>query len=317
MPKFYLGVDGGQSSTKALVADEHGRVVGSGVAGPCNHVSGEEARGKFIEAVGGCVRRACRQAGIVSSSTEFTAACLGFSGGAEDKEAFAREVIRSARYKITHDADIALTGATAGHPGIIVIAGTGSMGFGRNASGKTARAGGWGYVFGDEGGAFDIVRRALRDALKLEEGYGPQTMLRAHLIRAAHARDANELLHRFYTPEFPRDRVAALAPLVTDAAAAGDQLAAAILASAAADLAKLAANVHSCLFEELESVPVCYIGGVFRSDLIHNFFSREVQLMIHCDVLAPIHTPAAGALIEALRLDGIQTELQCMPESER
>jgi N-acetylglucosamine kinase-like BadF-type ATPase len=317
MPKFYLGLDGGQSSTKALIADEDGRVVGSGVAGPCNHVSGAEARQKFVEAVGGCVTRACEQAGLPFSSTEFAAACLGFSGGAEDKEVFAREVIRSARYKITHDAEIALSGATAGQPGIIVIAGTGSMGFGLNASGKTARAGGWGYVFGDEGGAFDIVRRALRNALKLEEGYGPQTILREHLIRAARARDANELLHRFYTPEFPRDRVAALAPLVTEAAAAGDEIAATILASAAADLAKLAANVHSYLFEEFESVPVCYIGGVFRSDLVRNVFSREVRSTIHCDVGPPIYSPAAGALIQALRLDENTCELVYVPESER
>ncbi len=70
-------------------------------------------------------------------NVRFASACLGFSGGAEDKEAYARELIRSSKYKITHDAEIALSGATAGEPGIIIIAGTGSMAFGRNAAGQT------------------------------------------------------------------------------------------------------------------------------------------------------------------------------------
>ena len=92
-----------------------------------------------------------------------------------DKEAFVKELIASDKYKLTHDAEIALIGATAGQPGIIVIAGTGSIAFGRNAQMQTARAGGWGYIFGDEGGGFDIAKNALRRALQFEEGWGPAT----------------------------------------------------------------------------------------------------------------------------------------------
>ena len=138
MSGFYLGIDGGQSSTAALIADETGRVVGHGVGGPCNHVRGDEARAKFLKVMDDCLGKACEQAGLNAKQVDFAAACLGFSGGAEDKEQYAREAIRSRQWKITHDAEIALTGATAGQAGIMVIAGTGSMAFGKNSKGETA-----------------------------------------------------------------------------------------------------------------------------------------------------------------------------------
>src|SRR5947209_3167873 len=78
----------------------------------------------------------------------------------------------------------ALAGATRSGQGIITIAGTGSIAFGRNPAGRTARAGGWGYIFGDEGGGFDIARQATRAILRLEEGWGPPTALRETLLAA-------------------------------------------------------------------------------------------------------------------------------------
>ena len=84
-----------------------------------------------------------------------------------------------------------------------MIAGTGSFCFGRNGAGQTARAGGWGYVFGDEGGGFDLSRQAVRAGLRFEEGWGPPTALRAMLLEATGAVDMNDLLHRMYTAEYP------------------------------------------------------------------------------------------------------------------
>ena len=316
MPRFYLGIDGGQSSTKALIADEHGRIAGHGTGGPCNHVSGPERRVKFFAAVNASVNEACERAGLGTSSVEFAAACLGCSGGPEDKEAYVREAIRSAKYKVTHDAEIALSGATEAQPGIIVIAGTGSIAFGRNGADKSARAGGWGYIFGDEGGAFDLVRQALRAALKYEEGWGPETSLRERLLCATGARSANDLMHRFYTNEFPRNRVVTFAPLVTDAATAGDRAAKAIIRTAAAHLASLARGVHESLFEKSALVPVCYIGGVFRSPPLRVNFAVDVHRAMGCIAGPPRYSPAAGAVLEALRLDGNQSNLSDVPESE-
>jgi N-acetylglucosamine kinase-like BadF-type ATPase len=309
-----LGVDGGQSSTTALIGDETGRILGRGRGGPCNHVTTAEGRAKFLNAIGDCLRQACREARIDSATVQFAAVCLGLSGGGEDKEAYARELIRSELYKITHDAEIALTGATAGEPGIIMIAGTGSMAFGRNAQGEKARAGGWGYVFGDEGGAFDLTRRALRASLQSEEGWGEQTALHRLLLDATGAASANHLLHQFYG-RLDRTYIATLASLVTQAAESGDSVAGAILHEAAAKLTWYVIGVYKQLFANTEPVPVAPIGGVFKNDFFRTEFSRSVWESIACKVIQPRFSPAAGALLEALRLDRNQSPLSGQAEA--
>jgi N-acetylglucosamine kinase-like BadF-type ATPase len=310
--RLYLGIDGGQSSTTALIGekigDETGRVLGSGRAGPCNHAAAGEGRRKFIAAITDCVHAAANAAGLKDAT--FEAACLGLSGGPDDKEALTKETIRAGRYLITHDAHIALAGATGGEPGIIVIAGTGSMVFGRNAAGMSARAGGWGYVFGDEGGAFDLVRQALRAVLRNEEGWGPPTALREALLEVSAARDGNQLMHRLYTDEFPRNRVAGWAKLIDHAARAGDAVASDILGSAAQQLATLTAAVRRQLFKQSGGVNVCYSGGVFGSQPLLERFRMLVELEEGNRVSAPLHNAAEGGLLEAYRLDGAKVNLR-------
>src|SRR5438270_8579580 len=233
---MYLGVDGGQSSTTALIGNDAGHVVGAGRGGPCNHVTGDEARTRFLDTVGGCIRQACEQAGM--QEPRFESAVLGFSGGPADKESLVHELIQARGILITHDALTALVGACGGEPGIVTIAGTGSIAFGRNLKGLTARAGGWGYIFGDEGGAFDIVRQALRAALRQDEGWGPRTSLRDALLEETGAKDADDLMHRFYSPEYPRSRVATWSKIVDREAIDGDPVAQQILRIAAERLAE-------------------------------------------------------------------------------
>jgi N-acetylglucosamine kinase-like BadF-type ATPase len=301
--RWFLGVDGGQSSTSALIGDESGRVVGVGYAGPCNHVSSAESQARFRDAIGGAVGVAIKAAGLTESL--FAAACLGLSGGPADKEALVRELVAAEQYRITNDAVIALLGATGGVPGVIAIAGTGSIAYGRNAEGRTARAGGWGYVFGDEGGAFDLVRQAVRAALRHEEGWGHSTALREALLEATGARDVNDLLHRFYTPEYPRARIASYAALVDEAARDGDAAARDILHSAAQALATFVAAVRRQLFHRGEPACLSYIGGVFRSEILRERFAMLAQLESDCPVQPPALGPAAGALIEAYGMAGL------------
>jgi N-acetylglucosamine kinase-like BadF-type ATPase len=291
--------------------------LGRGCGGPCNHVSSAEGRTKFFSALDECLNEACEQAHLDSKTISFACACLGFSGGPEDKEAYSRELIRSAQYKVTHDAEIALSGATAGEPGIIIIAGTGSMAFGRDPEGRTARAGGWGYIFGDEGSAFDITRRAIRAALQHEEGWGPPTILRDLLLKETRAADANALLRLFYRPEYPRKRVASLCPLVTGAAEDGDTVALDIFNTAAAELARFVKGVHRHLFRADERVRLGYIGGAFQSAPLVAAFTSRVRDSIASTVGPPRLGPAAGALLEALRMDGNRAELSGVPEAEK
>jgi N-acetylglucosamine kinase-like BadF-type ATPase len=234
--------------------------------------------------------------------------CLGLSGGTEDKEAYTKELIASDRYKLTHDAEIALSGGTAGQPGIIIIAGTGSIAFGRNAEMKTARAGGWGYVFGDEGGGFDLVRQALRGALQFEEGWGRPTLLHKALLEVSGATTANALMHQMYN-KFDRTQIASYAPLVTTAAEQGDQVALEVLKTAAAQLTSYVAGVYDQLFKKSETVQIVAVGGVFKSHLLMQQLMQNIYSSLLCPTGNPQLSPAAGALLEALRQDGNSSPL--------
>jgi N-acetylglucosamine kinase-like BadF-type ATPase len=302
--KLYLGVDGGQSSTTALIGDENGRVIGKGTGGPCNHAAAAEGRARLERAVRESLAAACGEAGLPEAQLRFEAACFGMSGGPAEKEAILRALVRTDRLLVTTDAEIALSGATEAGQGIIVIAGTGSIALGRDDGGEHARAGGWGYIFGDEGSAFDIVRQALRAALRMEEGWGPATALRQILLEAAGARESNGLLHRFYQPDWPRDRVAGLAPLVDRAAGNGDPIALDILNAAAQQLAALVGSVRAQLWRPGDPVEVAFSGGVFGSVRLLERFRLLLDLEPGNRCGPPRHSPAEGALLEAYRLAG-------------
>jgi N-acetylglucosamine kinase len=297
--RLFLGVDGGQSGTAAVIGDETGRILGTGEAGPCNHAAAGEGRAKLERAVSGSVGAACAAAGLDPASVRYEAACFGMSGGPDDKLEILASMLPADRLVVTNDAVIALAGATASGQGIITIAGTGSIAFGRNRDGRSARAGGWGYVYGDEGGGFDIGRQATRAALRMDEGWGPPTALRDHLLAATGCRDANQMLHLFYTDAWPRSRVATLARLVDEAAGEGDTVALGILRTAAQELAMLAGAVRRTLFAPGEAVEVAYIGGVFQSGILLESFRDLVELEdgVRCD--PPRLGPAEGALREA------------------
>jgi N-acetylglucosamine kinase-like BadF-type ATPase len=304
MNEYFLGVDGGQSSTTAVIGDRDGRIVGWASAGPCNHVAAAEAKAKFLHAMRECIFQAASRAGIAGD--RFKSACFGMSGGPADKTELLHELIESEHWIVTHDAMTALAGATSGEPGIVAIGGTGSIAFAQNERGETARAGGWGYLFGDEGGAFDIVRQALRAVLREHEGWGARTALTPALIEAGSASDANELLHTFYTPGWPRQRIAGLAEIVDRIAEEGDPTAIGILQNAARELALLVGSVRRQLWREGESVRVAWVGGVFRSAILLERFRTLVSLEENTTCEAPKHGPAIGALLLAYRGAGIR-----------
>lgn len=310
MSDYFLGVDGGQSSTVAVIGDETGRIAGWATAGPCNHVGAAERREKFLRVMGECVARAAASAGLERgvAGPHFRAACLGMSGGPEDKAGLLAELIDAERSVVTHDAKIAWAGATGGEPGAIVIAGTGSIAYGENAQGEEARAGGWGYIYGDEGSGFDIARQAMRAALREHEGWGPRTALTPALLETTGAANANDALHRLYTAEWPRPRVAELAMTVDRIAAEGDPVAGDILRYAGQQLAMLAASVRRQLWSEEGTggpVRISWVGGVFQSAMLLDRFRALVSLDGGAEARPPLHSPAAGALILAYRAAGL------------
>jgi len=305
---YFLGVDGGQSSTKALIGDATGRVLGRGIAGPCNHVSAAEARAKFLRTIGECVAAARTEARL-DANIRFRAACFGMSGGPDDKDSLLREAIGADQWLVTHDGFIALSGALAGEDGIVAIAGTGSFVFGRKGA-RTMRAGGWGYLYGDEGSAFWIAKQALRSALRNEEGWGPETRLLPQLMQVTGATSANEVLHLFYKPDWPRSRVARLASEVDLVATAGDSAALTVVRDAGEQLASFVGAIRNKLWTPDEVVTASYIGGVFRSAFVLESFTQALESQGKTRVRPPVWGAEAGALIEAYRLAGAVPRLR-------
>ena len=300
--RFFLGLDGGQSHTTILIGDEKGQVLGAGLGGPTNYGGAKNTISKTEASIEEALRKALNESGL-GRKTCFTAACCGMSGDIEGAHTLVSRCIDAEHLEVFTDAHIALWGATESLPGIVVIAGTGSIAWGENDTGKTARAGGWGYAFGDEGGAFDIVRQAMRAALKAEEGWGPETTLKDLLLQNSGSVTVNDLLHRFYAEQLPRDSIASLSLLVDRAASEQDETAITILSRAGLELAQLAQNVRKQLFAPDKRVTICFSGGVFCAYQVMDTFRIQLTKITNEPnvVIAPRRSPAHGALTRAYR----------------
>ena len=302
--RLFLGVDGGATSTKAVIGDETGRILSRATGAPCDRATPGEGEARLEAMARDLVERALDAAGLPAGSG-FEAACFGMSGGADDKRAILAAVARPGRIEVINDAEAALEGAACGGPGVVVIAGTGSIALARDVAGNTVRSGGWGHVFGDEGGAFDIVRRALREALAAEEGWGAPTSLRRMLLRESGAESVNEALHRFYDPDWPRDRIASLAPGVDRAAGEGDSAAARVMRDSGEALGTLALQAAQALPSVPENPAVYPCGGVFSSAAVRSAFASRVRSG-GCSLADPIHDAATGALLRAYGMRGLE-----------
>src|SRR5947207_12797478 len=184
--KYFLGVDGGASKTAALVIDDSGKSLGSGVAGPSNHLRvGIETAARNIERA---VNKALVAADV--ASREIAWAYCGIAGA--DHPAHRQEVVDSleiffprGNFTVDNDARIALTGAIGFAPGVLLIPGTGSVAYGRNAEGEEWRAGGWGPIIGDEGSGYFIARTGLSAVLRAYDGRSKPTLM-TELLRTEH-----------------------------------------------------------------------------------------------------------------------------------
>ena len=220
-----LGVDGGGSKTRAVVADGAGEVLGEGLAGPSNplRVGVDEAAGAIRDAVD----RACAEAGV--RRAEIVAAEVGLAGV---KRADIRERMRAAvaelgfkTVEVVTDADIALYGATEGKPGLVIIAGTGSVCCGINARGRRACAGGWGPVVGDEGSGSWIARRALQAVARATDGRGRRSSLVEAACDYFNVAAADDLSTAVYAPNVTNSRIAGFGGRVVEAAKRRDAVA--------------------------------------------------------------------------------------------
>lgn len=313
--EFVLGVDGGGTKTVAWLARVDGgeiRIVGRGEAGTSNpQAAGWPAA---LDNVQGAIDRALLAA--QASRTPVRAACLALAGTGRDAdrlrvEAWAQRSGFSQRVRVAHDAQPVLAAGTPGGVGVALISGTGSLAFGRDAAGNTARAGGWGYLIGDEGSGYTIARQMLQAAAQAWDGRGPQTSLGDRLLATLGLTQPGELVHAVYQRQQDRHWLAALAQLAVDAAAEGDPVAAQIIGSAATELAAMCLSVANRLGFRPGASPLhlAFAGGL----LIHAPQLREqvldrLRAEAFPNIVAQlVPEPVAGAVSLAREL--VATEL--------
>lgn len=290
---LFVGIDGGQSATTAVVMNGSGQLLGRGVAGPSDHIDEPANSRRCADACETAVARALVVAAL-PEATPVRAVVIGLSGfdgvfhGVPPR-------FGNARVRYVHDAPIALAGAVERRPAVVVIAGTGSVAYAEDGDGKGVRMGGYGYLFGDEGSSFSLARGALSLAME-QADRGASSRLGDAALAYFDRPDLRALARAFYLNEIGRPELARFARVVLDAARLGDDAANALVDRAASALGALAANAIEQLALGGVSVPVALTGGLFMNADFYRRVAEQVQAQaINARPVKPLHDPAIGA----------------------
>lgn len=318
-PKIVVGLDGGQSSTSCAVADLSGNVLGIGFGGPSDHLHEPGGFERAEASVCGAVSDALMSAGM-SRDREIEAAFFGVTGvhGSQGERAdFYRSVVQRRFHVRSIDVDQdtanAWAAATGARPGVVLIAGTGSVAYGRDKWGTRRTVGGHGFLLGDEGSAYDIARQGLIAAIKGMDGRSPNTVLSEVLAARLEVVHALEIPKVVYG-SLERKDIAALAPLVFEACAAGDSVALKIVEKAARELAELVVAVIRGLDFEGDHTLIGVTGGVTQSgDLLLGPLTRAIHVTHpSAQVTKSALEPVFGAVMLALSACGVAIDAQIL-----
>lgn len=307
---LFLGVDGGQSHTEAVIADENGRILGRGVGGPSNHAEQPGGRERLRKAVSDSVAAALANATVpridkadMLESVTFRSGHFGMTGGADFKEEIIKGTVNCGVLSVGHDAPTALFGATAGEPGVVAIAGTGSVVYADDKCGHTSQIGGLGYLFSDEGSGFWLAAQTIRLAIKEKDGLIADAGLQCLVVEHFGVRRVRDVTDAFYNGMITRDEIARLSVPAHDAAVAGNPVLRQQIEHGAGELAswvRVAAARTG-----FSNYSVSGVGGMFKASLMNSSFQSAIAKHATGAVYRqPIFSPAIGALLIAYEQAG-------------
>lgn len=302
--RVVAGVDAGATHTRAWLANERGDILGKGEAGPGNpHASTtDNARREIILAL----QRACAEARV--ECRMIGAVCLGIAGVARRDEQ--DDWIEWARARIaphvhlSHDGELVIAAGCPDNWGIALIAGTGSSAWGKASNGRTARAGGWGWLMGDEGSSYDLARQALRAVTQAADGRGEPTQLLDAILAFWNLREPSDLIARVYRSSLKNADIAALAMVVVHQANAGDAVAQRLVTEAANALVEMLQAVVRALRLTVQPIPLALTGGLLlnavslRAEMLRTANARGLMFQ----PVTLVHDPVRGAVRLALDL---------------
>ncbi len=302
--RVVVGIDAGATHSRAWLANERGEIIGKGEAGPGNpHVTSiDAARQEILLAI----RRACADARVECQMID--TAFLGVAGVAREDEcadwrAWAHAKI-APHVQISNDGEMVIAAGCPDNWGIALIAGTGSSAWGKTQDGRTARAGGWGWLFGDEGSSYDLARQALRAASQAADGRGEPTRLLDAILAFWGLREPSDLIARVYRSGLKNADIAALANVVVHQASAGDAVARQLITNAAMALVDALNAVARALQLESVTIPLALTGGLLlnasllRAEVLRAAHRRGLDFQ----PVTLVHDPVRGAVRLALQL---------------
>lgn len=305
--QLVLGIDGGATSTTALLADAlTGQVLGRGAGGPSNIQAVGEA--PALESLDAAVRAAFTAAGL--DRTPVAAAALGLAGidfdGRDVIRAWAECVNLAGKFSVANDATLLFAAGTPEGWGLAVVAGTGSIALTLDRDGNDARAGGWGYLLGDEGSAFRMGLLGLRAACRAADGITAQTKLLPALLAKLETDNPRDFIPAVYRGNWDKAAIAGLAPLVLELSEQ-DTTAAEIVESEALELAKTAVGAVVNGGLPRNGVPIALTGGlVLRGDAFRDRFLTHMRACgVNPGPVGLVEDPALGAVIIARKLLGM------------
>lgn len=306
MSGLVLGLDGGGTQTRVIAADLTGKVVGTGLSGACSMaaVTPPEAIAATLAAADDALSQAGRDRAAVSS---FCAGVAGYSSTNRRMQftASLQQAFPGALVTVEPDYVIALSGAAGGGPGVLVIAGTGSVAYGENTAGETHKTGAYGYLIDDSGSGYGVGRLALAAVMQAADGTGPITALTKRVLDHLQLTGLSEIVPGVYGGGLSRVRIASLSKVVAAAAADDrDSVARAILMRAGGTLAHLVQGITQRLFAEANApFPVVQVGGLWSAgDALTDVFARSLRRFAPAAVITePLHSPVEGAVQIALR----------------
>jgi len=295
---YVIGIDGGGTRTTVAVADIAGREV-LRRAGPAGLVD-PRAPVATVGVLVSIVRQAVREAGFEGAAAAF---CAGLAGVGDPA---ARQVVQqalsdsgvAARVLVVCDGEIALDGCFGGGPGILLIAGTGSIAHGRGEDGRTDRSGGWGMILGDEGSGYAIGRAAMTAALRAVDGRGAPTGLLADLLVRVGIDDPRGLPS--WAGRASKAEIAALVPDVMRLADAGDGPAIDVIREAAREQALHAGALVDRLGPWSAPPSIVLFGGVYRTPRFRDLVAAELGNVLSDGF--SIQEPAGDAVTGAVHM---------------
>ncbi len=301
--ELLLLADAGATHTRAVLATCEGHVLGRGRGGPANPfaVGQKRALANLKHALNSALAPAGIHRGSVGVVTVGSAGVSYNGHGAAVIERELRKCFPGAQLQVVADARIALEGALAGEPGVVIVCGTGSIVLGKDAAGRMIRIGGWGPIMGDEGSAQWLGREALRLAAQADDGTGPATALGRAIRHRYRLADFERVVDVVYARPVTAGQLGELAPLVSRAARRGDGVARGILRRGAEALAQQAAQAVKKL--GLRRARVSYQGAVFR---VGGIFLRPLRAELRrcapgARFILPQLPPLGGAFFLAMR----------------